>query len=81
MRIETNRLIISEFTMDMASDVCIISLDKANRRFVQAAGDCLSGSRWNQTMLIKNVIRMLFNRSRITPPTIGTIRKALTDGP
>lgn len=34
MRIETNRLIITEFTMDMAEAVHVISLDADNRRFV-----------------------------------------------
>lgn len=34
MRIETTRLIITEFTMDMARDVHINSLDEDNRRFV-----------------------------------------------
>ena len=34
MRIETNRLIITEFTMDMAQAVHLLSLDEDNRRFV-----------------------------------------------
>ena len=34
MRIETERLIITEFTMDMAEDVHLNSLDEDNRRFV-----------------------------------------------
>lgn len=34
MRIETERLIISEFTMDMAEAVHLNSLDEDNRRFV-----------------------------------------------
>ncbi len=34
MKIETDRLIITEFTMDMAKDVHINSLDEDNRRFV-----------------------------------------------
>ncbi len=34
MRIETDRLIISEFTMDMAPDVYANSQDEDNRRFV-----------------------------------------------
>ena len=34
MRIETERLIITEFTMDMARDVHLNSLDEDNRRFV-----------------------------------------------
>ncbi len=34
MRIETDRLIISEFTMDMAPDVCMNSQDEDTRRFV-----------------------------------------------
>ena len=34
MRIETERLIITEFTMDMAPDVRRNSLDEDNRRFV-----------------------------------------------
>ncbi len=34
MRIETDRLIISEFTMDMAPEVCANSLDEDTRRFV-----------------------------------------------
>lgn len=34
MRIETNRLIITEFTMDMAESVHLNSLDEDNRRFV-----------------------------------------------
>ncbi|MGN0342140.1 MAG: GNAT family N-acetyltransferase [Roseburia sp.] len=34
MRIETNRLIITEFTMDMAEAVHLNSLDEDNRRFV-----------------------------------------------
>ena len=34
MRIETERLIITEFTMDMAHDVHVNSLDEDNRRFV-----------------------------------------------
>ena len=32
MRIETNRLIITEFTMDMAQAVHLLSLDEDNRR-------------------------------------------------
>jgi len=34
MRIETERLVITEFTMDMARDVWMNSLDEDNRRFV-----------------------------------------------
>lgn len=34
MRIETERLIIAEFTVDMAMDVHLNSLDEDNRRFV-----------------------------------------------
>lgn len=34
MRIETNRLIITDFTMDMAQAVHRNSLDEDNRRFV-----------------------------------------------
>ena len=34
MKIETERLIITEFTMDMAEAVHLNSLDEANRRFV-----------------------------------------------
>ena len=34
MRIETERLIITDFTMDMAEDVHLNSLDEDNRRFV-----------------------------------------------
>lgn len=34
MRIETERLIITEFTMEMAQDVMVNSLDDDNRRFV-----------------------------------------------
>lgn len=34
MRIETERLIITELTMDMAQDVHENSLDEDNRRFV-----------------------------------------------
>lgn len=34
MRIETSRLIITEFTMDMAQAVHLLSLDEDNRRFV-----------------------------------------------
>ena len=34
MKIETSRLIITEFTMDMAEAVHLNSLDEANRRFV-----------------------------------------------
>lgn len=34
MRLETDRLIITEFTMDMASDVHENSLDEDNRKFV-----------------------------------------------
>ena len=34
MRIETDRLVITEFTADMARDVCANSLDEDNRRFV-----------------------------------------------
>ncbi|MBQ9168966.1 MAG: hypothetical protein IJX67_11250, partial [Oscillospiraceae bacterium] len=34
MRIETERLIITEFTMDMAEAVHLNSLDEDNRRFV-----------------------------------------------
>ena len=34
MRIETERLIITDFTLDMAEDVHLNSLDEDNRRFV-----------------------------------------------
>ena len=34
MKIETERLIITEFTMDMAEAVHLNSLDEDNRRFV-----------------------------------------------
>ena len=34
MRIETARLLITEFTMDMAQAVHLNSLDEDNRRFV-----------------------------------------------
>ena len=34
MRIETDRLIITDFTLDMAEDVHLNSLDEDNRRFV-----------------------------------------------
>ena len=50
MRIETTRLIISEFTPDMAQDVCENSQDEDNRRFVpdevfetaEEAGDAIA---------------------------------------